>query len=222
MFDVSDDLLTILRSRSRGLTWVYEFYSPTYRPFSESSNISFDPRSALKRFAGSSVSFTWGDDTISYERQVIDGPSISKHKGKEFDNISITFSNIDRSVAAWILSAKIQGLRLVIRVIPRSANSLSFIELSRSPYAHSIILFVGKVDKPDGFNRAKGVISATQDPGSIVARIPTQNYQTKCPLTPVFKRPGFDCMGNETMADKSPAYQAGESCDGTVAQCTAS
>src|SRR5690242_8604695 len=117
MFDVSDDLLAITQSRSRNLLWVYELYSPFYVPFSESSTLSFDPRSAVKRFSGESVAFTWGDDTITYERQVVDGPSISKHKGKEFDTVTLKLSNVDRSVAAWVLSEKVQGLRLVIRVI---------------------------------------------------------------------------------------------------------
>lgn len=220
MFDVSDDLLTILRSRSRDLLWVYEFYSYDYIPFPESTAFSYDPRHAVKLFAGQSVSFAWGDDTITYERQILDGPSISKHQGKQFDTVSIKLSNVDRSTAAWILSNKIQGMRLVVRVIPKSANSLSFTEPSHSPFIHSIILFVGRVNKPDDWNRSSGTISATQDLGSIQTQVPPQQFQQKCPLVPVFKKPGFDCMGNETMAEKSLTYQAAKRCNGSFAQCT--
>lgn len=220
MFTVTDDLQDILQARTRDLLFVFEIYSYDYVPFPETSDFSYDPRHAVALFAGQSVSFTWGVDTITYRREVLDGPTVNKHIGKQFDTVSIRFSNVSRYMASFILNNKIQGMRLVVRVIPKSANSLAFVESSHSPFAHSIILFVGRVNKPDGFDRSSGTISATQDLGTIQAQIPPQQFQPSCPLVNVFKKPGFDCMGNEAMSAKSATYQAAKRCNGSFAQCT--
>lgn len=219
MFDVSDFVEDVLRSRARDLIYVFEFYSYDYEPFPEptSGNLSFDPRHAVKRFAGQNISFDLDGDSVSYQRQVLDAPAVSKKIGKQFDTASLRLSNVDRSTAAWILSNKIQGMRMVVRTIPRSAPSGGD---SASCFGHSIILFVGRVNKPDDFNRQSGTISATQDLGSIEVQIPPRQYQPTCPLVNVFKLPGHDCMGNETMAEKSPTYQAAKTCNGSFAQCT--
>lgn len=217
MFDVTDFLEDLLRTRARDLVYVYEFYDYSYVPFAEPGVVSFDPRQAVKRFAGQSVSFDLDGDTVTYQRQVVDGPSLSKTIGKKFDTASIQLSNVDRTTAAWILSNKIQGMRMVIRMIPLSAPSGGG---AASCFGHSIIRFVGRVNKPDDFNRQSGTISAAQDLGSIEVQIPPRIYQQTCHLVNVFKVPGKDCMGNETMADKSPTYQAAKVCNGTFAQCT--
>jgi hypothetical protein len=219
MFDVSDFLLAHLQSRDRKLIYAFEFYDYAYQPFPEpaSGNLSFDPRHAVKRFAGQNISFDLDGDTITYQRQVIDVPSIAKQIGKQFDTASLKLSNVDRSTATWILSDRIQGMRMVVRVIPRNAPSGGG---AASCFGHSIILFVGRVKKPGDFNRQSGTISATQDLGSIEVQIPPRQYQPTCPLVNVFKVPGKDCMGNETMAEKSLTYQAAKTCNGSFAQCT--
>ncbi len=219
MFDVSDDLQAILQSRSRDLIYVYEIYAWNYTPFPESTNFSYDPRHAIALFAGQNISFTWGDDTIIYEREVLSGPSIKKSIEKQFDTVSIRFSNVSRRMASFVLNNRIEGMRLVVRAIPRSANALSFIESSHSPFIHSIIEFVGRIKKPDGFKRSVGTISATQDLGTIQVQIPETDFQPICPLVRVFKKPGFDCMGDQTLSEKSATYQAAKSCNGTEAQC---
>lgn len=224
MFDVSDFLLDHLRSRSRKLIYVFEVYSWDYVPFPEpsSGNLSFDPRHAIKRWAGQNISFDLDGNTVAYERQVLNVPSITKQIGKKFDTASVGLSNVDRTVAAFVLQSlefarTIQGHRLVIRVIPRSAPSGGG---AASCFQHSIILYVGRTDKPDGFNRSQGSISATQDLGTIVAQVPPDQFQPLCPLArKSFKKPGGDCMGNETLDQKSPTYQAAKVCNGTYAQC---
>lgn len=219
MFDVSTFLLDHLRSRSRKLIYVCELYPWDYEPFPEplSGNLSFDPRHAVKRYAGQNISFDLDGDTVTYEREVLDLSSISKHIGKKFDTATLKVSNVDRSTAAFVLNQKIQGMRLVVRMIPWSAPSGGD---AASSYGHSIIRFVGRVDKPDSFNRASGTISATQELGTIAAQIPPDVFQPLCPLTKVFKKPGFDCMGHETLDQKSATYQAAKICNGTFAQCT--
>jgi hypothetical protein len=157
MYDVSDDLLAILRSRSRDLSCVYELYEWNYSLFPAplDGNLSYDPRHALARWAGSSLSFTWGAETIDYIRVVTDGPSIKKSKSKQFDSVSLTCSNIkqdedgNRYLAKFVLTNHLPGMRLVVRIIPRSASSLSVIEASASPFTHSAIWFVGRCEKPN-------------------------------------------------------------------------
>lgn len=219
MFTVSDFLLEHVRSRSRKMIYVSELYSWDYQPFPEpeSSNLSFDPRYAVKRYAGQNISFDLDGDTVTYERQVLDLSSINKHIGKKFDTASLKVSNVDRTTSAFILNQQIQGMRLVVRMIPRNAPSGGD---AASCYGHSIIVYVGRVDKPDEFNRSQGAISATQDLGTIVAQIPPDQFQTLCPLTKVYKKPGFDCMGNETLDQKSATYRADKFCGGTFAECT--
>lgn len=220
MFTVSSFLLEHLRGRDRKMIYVCELYPWDYEPFPEplSGDLSFDPRHAVKRYAGQNISFDLDGDTVTYEREVLDLSSISKHIGKKFDTATLTVSNVDRTTAAFVLNQKIQGMRLVVRMIPRSAPSGGG---AASCYGHSMIRYVGRVDKPDSFNRATGTISATQELGTIAAQIPPDVFQPLCPLTKVYKKPGGDCMGNETLDQKSATYQADKICGGTWAECTA-
>jgi hypothetical protein len=223
MYDVSDDLLAILRSRSRDLSCVYELYEWNYELFPAplDGNLSYDPRHALARWAGSSLSFTWGAETIDYIRVVTDGPSIKKSKGKQFDSVSLTCSNIKqdddgrRYLARFVLTNRLPGMRLVVRVIPRSASNLSIIEASASPFSHSAIWFVGRCEKPNDFDRASGTITAKQDIGTIAAQIPERDLQPSCPLK--FKK--GDCLGDQTLSQKTATYQAAKVCNKTEAQC---
>lgn len=220
MFTVSTFLLDHLRSRSRKLIWLFECYNWDYLPFPEpsSGNLSFDPRHAVKRWAGQHISFDLDGDTVTYERQVLNVPSINKHMGKKFDDASLGLSNVDRTVAQFVLQSvafgkTIQGQRLVVRAIPWNAPSGGD---ATSCFGHSIILYVGRVNKPDSFNRSSGSISATQDLGTTVAQLPSKQFQPTCPL--VFKGP--DCLGSETLAQKSATYQAAKVCNKSYAQCT--
>lgn len=220
MFAVSDFLLDHLRSQSSEMIYVFECYAYSYEPFPEptSGNLSYDPRHAIKRWAGQVISFDLDGESVTYERQVLNVPSINKHIGKKFDDASLGLSNVDRFVAAFVLQSiafgkTIQGQRLVVRMIPRNAPSG---DGAASCYQHSIIVYVGRVNKPDGFNRSSGSISATQDLGTTVQQIPPKPFQPDCPL--VFK--GVDCLGSETLAQKSPTYQAAKICNKSHAQCT--
>lgn len=216
MFDVSVALLALLRTRSRNLLYVCEIYPFSYEPFPEpaSGNLSFDPRHALKRFAGQNISFDLDGDTVVYERQVLEFPSIQKHISKQFDTATLRLSNVDRTTAAWVLSEKIQGMRMVIRMMPTDAP-ISGAPGAASAYADSIILFVGRVNKPGDFNRSTGTISATQDLGSIEVQIPPGQFTPKCPLK--FKGP--DCLGSELLSAKSATYKSTKICKHTFAHC---
>jgi hypothetical protein len=217
MFDVSTALTTLLRTRERNLLYVFEFYRYDYEPFPEpaSGNLSFDPRHAVKLFAGQPISFDLDGDTVTYVRQVVEAPSVNKHISKQFDTATIKLSNVDRTTAAWVLSETIQGMRMVIRLMPADAP-ISVTPGSASAYFDSIILFVGRVNKPGDFNRSTGTISATQDLGTIEAQIPPRQFQPSCPL----KFKGAECLGSETLDQKSATYKAAKICNKSFAQCT--
>ncbi|HEX7330323.1 MAG TPA: hypothetical protein VF290_02420 [Pyrinomonadaceae bacterium] len=76
---------------------------------------------------------------------------------------------------------------------------------------------MGRADKPDGFNRSQGSISATQDLGTIAAQVPPSHFQPHCPL----KFKGVDCLGSERLDEKSATYQSDKICNKTYADCTA-
>lgn len=215
MFSVSDGLLTLLQSRSRDLIMVCEFYAFDYVPFPDpiSANLAFDPRHALKRFARQNITFNLDGDGVVYERQVIEFPSIQLNIGKQFDTATIRLSNVDRSTATWVLSERTEGMRMVIRVISRSGPSN---DPTSFDFADSFIRFVGRVNKPDSFNRQSGTISATQDLGSIEAQIPPRLFQPNCPL----KFKGTECLGSEALSAKTATYKAAKICNKSFAQCT--
>jgi hypothetical protein len=232
MFQVSDYLSALLSSRNRDLLYLYEFYAWDYQPFPEpeSANLSYDPRHAIARFAGQVISFDLDGESVAYERTVLEGVSINKSIGKKFDTVTIRFSNVPtrletetegefvlrRRMAQFVLNNRVEGMRLVVRMISRHAPIGGG---TASQYAHMIIRFVGRVDKPDDFNRESGTLSATQDLGSITTQVPPTLYQPTCPLTPVFKIPGFDCMGDEPLSAKSIEYQSEKICDGLWGTC---
>ena len=215
MWDVSTAFRSLLQSRSRDLIVVFEFYDHDYTPFPNGSLLSFDPRYALKLFAGQTISFSTGTGTVTYERQVIEAPSINKHISKQFDTASLKLSNVDRSTASWVLNNPVQGMRMVVRLISR-ASPLTGSPGDPGAFLDSVILFVGRCNKPDGFNRSSGTISANQDLGTIQAQIPPRLYQSDCPL----KFKGAECLGSEALSAKSATYKAAKICNKSFAQCT--
>lgn len=220
MFIVPSELTTLLRSGVTDLIYVYEIYDWKYDLFPEFADggLSYDPRYAVALFAGQNVSFTVGaaNTVITYQQEVLEGPSINKHISKTFDTATVKFSNVSRDMAEFVLNNRIQGMRLVVRLIPLSAP-VSVSPGDAKAYADSIIEFVGRIEKPDNFTRESGTISAKTDIGTIEARIPGQDYQPSCPLP--FKKPGGECLGDQLLSEKTPTYQAAKICNKTEQQC---
>src|SRR6185369_11234291 len=149
-------LETVLDARDRDLSALFEIYASDY-----DASGGFDPRDAEETFAG--ISFTLPFGPVTYRREVLQGPTIQKTVGKKINSVSIGFSNVSRYMSAYVLNNQIEGKRLVVRVISRSvAQSIGN---SITVLANSIVLFVGRCDKPDGFTRSVGTISAKQDLG---------------------------------------------------------
>lgn len=201
MQTVGPQLTTVLRARERDLNVVYELYDTDYQP----GGSGFDPRDALETFAG--IAFTLPFGPVTYRREVLQGPSIKKTMGKEFNTVSVRFSNVSRYMADFVLNNEVEQMRLVVRVVSRSVAVAIGNDISS--LANSAVLFVGRCQKPDGFNRSTGTISAKPDMGTIEARIPPRIFQASCPLE--FKGP--ECLGTETLGEKSAAYQAAVICN---------
>jgi len=214
MQTVGSQLQTVLDARDRKLITVYELYEPGYEPGSS----GFDPRDAVAVFSG--VLFTLPFGPVVYRRQVVQGPSIKKTTGKQENTVTIRFSNVSedidgsRYMAKFVTSRTVEGMKLAVRefdldVVTAVGNSIITL-------TNSIVLFAGRCDKPDGFNRATGTITAKQDLGTIEAQIPARQFQPSCPLE--FKGP--ECLGTELLSEKSATYQAAATCNFSFGQCS--
>lgn len=212
MQDVGTQLEAVLDARDRDLSVLYEIYASDYDP-----SAGFDPRDAEVAFAG--ISYTLPFGPVTYKRQVLTGPSIQKNIKKQSNTVSIKFSNVDtiigtnsRYMANYVNTNIVEGKKLVIRVISRSVatsigNSVTILTNS--------LTYAFRLEKPDGFNRSEGTLSAKQDLGTIEAVIPARRFQPSCPLE--YKGP--ECLGTETLSEKSATYQNEATCKFTFADC---
>lgn len=214
MQTVGSQLNTVLQARARDLILLYEFYDADYQPV----GTHFDPRDAEATFA--STTFTLPFGPVAYTRIVLKGPSVKKSTGKEFNTATIRVSNTPdnedgfRYMAQFVLSRQVELMRFVVRVVSRSVATA--IGNNSSILTNSGVLFVGRCQKPDGFDRESGTISAKPDMGTIERQIPPRRFQASCPLE--FKGP--ECLGTETLAEKAATYQNAATCNFTLEQCT--
>lgn len=193
MQNCSSALLTVLNSTTLDLVKgdLFEFYPP--------DETELFPGNAEKRFAGTEVIwFGW-----RYERQAITRGRISKYINEKFNNVSITLSNVDRTISTWLASIDLDGYRCVIRTVSRSVDD------------DSIVLMVGRCGKPRKIDNRTIQISITQDLGSTENELPWQVFTPNCPLK--FKGP--ECLGGQALASKSATYQAATACNKSEAQC---
>lgn len=205
---VDSDLLAILRSSARDIILLCEVYESDY-----DISTGFNPLDAIQLFAAQSYSFTHLGQTVTYRHEITDKDQfkIDKTIAKKLNSISITFSNVSRYMSDWILSTDVQGLRFVVRAISRSISD----PILASPYAKSVVLFVGRLERPDGFTRQSGTISAKPDLGNIEAQVPPRDFEIQCPLD--FK--GTECLGTESLSAKTTAYKNAIRCNKSEAQC---
>ncbi len=203
---VDTDLLTALRASARDVIVLYEIYSSDY-----DISLGFNPLDALERFAGQAYSYTHLAQTVSYRREILDQVQVNKTLGKQINSITIRVSNASRYMSDWVLSTEVQGMKLVVRAISRSITD----PILESPNPKSVILFVGPLGRPDGFDRGIGTLSATPAIGNIEAQVPPRDFEGLCPL----KFKGEECLGTETLSQKSTAYKNAVRCNKTEAQC---
>ena len=186
-------LLTILQSTQRDLPDVdlFEFYAPT--------ETELYPENAAKRFASTElIWYGW-----KYDRQAISRGDVSRYIDGRFNSVNITLSNVDRTLGTWLSATDIEGYRVVIRMISRSVSN------------DSIVLFVGRCDKPFDVDNTTVTIQAKQDLGSIENDLPWQQFSAKCPL----KFKGTECLAGQALGSKSAAYQAATTCNKSWGAC---
>lgn len=187
-------LLAILQSDERDLVGVdlFEFYAPTVT--------DLFPENAAKRFAATElIWYGW-----KYDRQAISRGDVSRYMDGRFNNVQITLSNVDRTLGTWLSATEIEGYRVVIRMVSRSVDD------------DSIVLFVGRCDKPFDVDNSTVTIQAKQDLGSIENDLPPNQFSSKCPL----RFQGTECLAGETLGSKSAAYQAATTCNKSYQQCS--
>ncbi|OLE52131.1 MAG: hypothetical protein AUG51_19430 [Acidobacteria bacterium 13_1_20CM_3_53_8] len=193
MQTVQQAIADVLNARERDLVDLYEIYDHFYEPGAG----GFDPSQALLRLTSVS-GVTWNNH--SYRRQSVGRSDIDRSMGPTFNSVSFKLTNVDRFMAAFILTHDIEGMRLVVRTVSKGtpANSTA-----------SVVIFTGRLDKPGEIDKRTCPMSAKQDLASVQHVVPWREFEQSCPL--VFKGP--DCLGTETLAEKSAEYQAATTCD---------
>ena len=171
-----------LLDSNKDLVELYEFYAP--------STTTLIPANASKVFSESEV--TWSGTT--YLQQAKGRTDASGYITDRFDSVTVTLSNIDRTVGAWLSATNIKGYRLVIRRISRSVDT------------YSNVIFVGRCERPDETSNVQVTILAKQDLGNIDLSIPWGTVQANCPLD--FK--GVECLAGQALGAKNAAYRIGQ------------
>lgn len=157
----------------RDLTYMIEFYEPSVLPGAN----GFDPSDASELFAP--ITMTWLGQ--AYRRAVLSASDISKTKGARANKCTVRLANSEdtpedaisnRYVANWVQSTQVEGMRMVVRLISRSASTT---------LADSAILFVGRCERPENFDVVQGSITATADFGSVDYEVPPRLYTADDP-----------------------------------------
>jgi len=184
-------LLALLEGNETDFVDVYEFY--------DQAVTNLVPEEATKLFAPTSL--VWFG--YQYTQQAITRGDISRFIDGKFNNVSMTFSNVDRELASFLYT-NIEGYRVVVRMISRSVDD------------DSLVLFVGRCEKAVDVDNTTAQVSAKQDLGSIENDLPWNVFAPKCPLE--FK--GTECLAGRTAAAIGSAYQAATTCNKSYGQCS--
>lgn len=193
MQTVGSQLLAILESSERDLSEVdlFEFYAPTVTDLC--------PGNAAKLYAATELKWLgW-----LYEREGLSRGDISRYIDGRFNTVDLTLSNVDRTVSSWLSQIQLEGYRVRIRCISRSVPD------------DSIVLGVFRCEKAVDVDNRTVRISAKQDLGSVENDLPWTKIQIRC----VVKFKGLECLGGQTLAQKSAAYQAATVCNKSKRQC---
>jgi hypothetical protein len=150
----------------RDFAVLFEFYEYDTLPGVN----GFDPANAVQKFAREEI--TWLG--LAYRRIVLGVSDINLSMEKSPNNCTLRLSNSDenRTAAAWVTQNDIEGMRMVVRIISLSASVA---------LTDSTVRFVGKCEKPVGFDVIQGSITALTDIGSAEHVLPPRIYQADDP-----------------------------------------
>src|SRR5687768_2113174 len=158
---------------------LYELYDYDYVP----GVGGFDPADAIEQFAAEEI--TW--DGVAYRREVVSRSDIIRSMGEKTNSVTVSFSNISRYLATLAQSQEIEGLFLVIRCVSPSVTN------------DSLVLFVGRCDKPSDIDKQSFSLSARQDFGNINQTAPPDKFQAedpegRLPSDPLFEGIPFNAV----------------------------
>lgn len=141
--------------------------------------------SQVHYFADRAISWG-GHDYLPY---VLSRSSIRRYDGGQFDQVQVTLSNVDTSIAQLLLEGGIEGRRLVIRKVDVTVPG------------DSLVLFNGVMDRPSDIDEETASITAVQLLGSLDHEVPSRRFTTFCPWR--FK--SYECgyAGGESECNKS-------------------
>lgn len=184
---------------------VVELYKP-YEP-----DIFWKPDQAVFRFATERL--RW--QMLEYKPKLLSIPKLSKFMNKEFNICELEINNreVGRQSGSYLaLNTKLKGLRVAVRVI---AKGLSIEE--------SWHIWSGRLDNVSNLSDEAVTLNCSQELGNFSYKVGTEKFGQSCPL--IF---GFgDCLGNETLGEKSSRYQRDwelygfGGCNHTEADCDA-
>lgn len=126
----------------------------------------FDPADALKLYS-EIANITFSGET--YTRLIRSVGRIKRSIGEESNTFQVTFDNLDNEVSAFELDTTLgfEGKVLVVRLISRARVS---------DKDESLILFVGRCEKPKSGDRESLSVTATQVFAAIDTEIPRRKY----------------------------------------------
>lgn len=148
----------------RILVDLVELYASDYVPGTD----GFDPADALETFA--SIEITWNG--IAYRRELAAGGGrgdIVRNMGEKTNSVTFNFSNVSRYMAALAQSQVLEGLFCVIRCVSPDVED------------DSVVLFVGRCDKPSDIDKGSFTMSARQDFGNINQELPPRKFLAEDP-----------------------------------------
>lgn len=166
MQTVSAQFLSVLRSNSRDLVGVVEYYHYNAVP----GPSGFDPAQSdfITGFAEvGGLTFR----TRTYQRRVKNFGDVHRTITSKTNSASVSLSNLERDIAALHFGIGFEGLICVVRLLSRSL-------LPSAALADSMVLSVGRCEKPDSFDRGSEAVSiaAKQIVGSTELVMPRRKF----------------------------------------------
>lgn len=164
-----------------------EFYLPDF------DDIFGRPDLALFRLSASR--FKWHN--LNYRDAIKSIPEMKKSIGKSFNSMTLELTNVERgfnSGSTFVFKQLIKGFRVAVRIM---FPTLEDVNMTR-------LIWWGRVVEAEDLD-ANGVkINCSQEIGNFSYEVATQKYGASCPL---FFGKG-ECLGNETLEQKSPLFRA--------------
>lgn len=158
---INDDLRTVLETAD-DFDVLCEVYSQDAAP-------PFDPEDAELRLS-SVAGITFGGET--YQKLVANYNRAKRSISNEVNNCQVEFSNEGNFISNYEMTEGFDGKILVLRLVSRSQSTT----LDRS-----LILFVGRCERPQTANKKSLTVQAVQVVGSIDVEMPRRQFKVDDP-----------------------------------------